>query len=90
MAKNELGLKKQCDIQEEDDTPNTKQEVTVFNVNSEKADDFINTLPLEAYDKVVKSHTIQVNQVDLKDVPTATRRITNLADYRALAKDDCC
>lgn len=72
--------------QTEGGTPAQAQDpVTVINVEQGKADDVIRQLPYETYDKVVKSKTIQVNEVELKDVPVATRTITNIDEYRALA-----
>lgn len=62
-----------------------QEPVTVINVEKGKADDVIRQLPFDTYDKVVKSTTIQVNEIDLKDVPVATRSITSIDEYRALA-----
>ena len=61
-----------------------KPNVTVINVPQGEANDFLKSMPLEAYDKVVQSKSIQVNKVELRDVPTATRRVESIADYRAL------
>ena len=74
---------------EEEETSETDDErpnVTVINVPEGEAATFMQNMPLDTYNKVVRSKAIQVNQVELKDVPTATRRIDNIADYRALAK----
>lgn len=65
-------------------TPEVQPNVTVINVPKDKADDFVQTMPLETYNKMVKSDTIQINEVELKDVPTATRRIDSVEEYRAI------
>ena len=66
--------------------PQTEQQepITVINVPQGEVDNVIRQLPLDTYDKVVTSKSIQVNEVELKDVPVATRTVTNIDDYRAL------
>jgi hypothetical protein len=69
--------------EEEKKDPNTPE--VLINVPEGGASDVIQALPLSTYDKIVRSKSIQVNEIEKKDVPVATRRITNIADYRALA-----
>lgn len=61
-------------------------EVVHIDVPAGEVNNFMETLPLETYDKVVKSKVIKVNEVELKDIPTATTRVTNIADYKRLTK----
>lgn len=56
----------------------------VINVPEGEADKLFQTMPLDTYDKVTHAKSIVVNEIEKKDVPTATRRITNIAEYRAL------
>lgn len=62
------------------------EEVVTINVPKGEADKVIETLPLETYDKVVKAKVVKVNEVELKDVPTKTTHVTDLARYRMLAQ----
>lgn len=62
------------------------EEVVTINVPEGEADKVIETLPLEAYDKVVKAKVIKVNEVELRDVPTKSTRITDIASYRKLTQ----
>ena len=67
-------------------TPEEKSDVAVFNVPEGQVSDFMKTLPMETFNKVASSKVIQVNEVELKDVPTASRRITSIAEYRRLSQ----
>lgn len=62
------------------------EEVVHIDVPAGEADKLVESLPLETYDKVVKAKVIKVNEVELKDIPTATARVTSMADYKRLAK----
>lgn len=62
------------------------EEIVNINVAKGEAKELIENLPLETYNKVVKSKVVKVNEVELKDIPTTTRRITSVADYKRLAK----
>ena len=71
----------------ESDTETIKpEEVVHIDVPAGEADTLMEHLPLGTYDKVVKAKVIKVNEVELKDVPTATARVTSIADYKRLAK----
>lgn len=69
--------------QEETVQPN---EVTEINVPVGEAETLIQNMPLETYDKMVASKVIRINEVELKDVPVGTRRISRVEDYKMLAK----
>lgn len=62
------------------------EEVVTINVPEGEAETVIENLPIETYDKVVKAKVVKVNEVELKDVPTKTTRITDIAKYRMLSK----
>ena len=62
------------------------EEIVEINVKEGEADKVIENLPIETYDKIIKSKVIKVNEVELKDVPTKTTRITDIARYRMLSK----
>lgn len=59
--------------------------IVEINVPAGEASTLMQNLPLETYDKVVTANTIQVNAVEVKDVPVATRSITSMEDYKKLA-----
>ena len=61
-------------------------DVTVINVPEGQVSDFMKTMPVETFNKVVTSSTIQVNEVQLKDIPTASRKISSIAEYRKLSE----
>lgn len=60
--------------------------VTIINVPEGQVGDVIKQLPPETFEKVVASKVVQINEVELKDVPTATRRITDINDYKKLKR----
>lgn len=60
-------------------------EVVTINVPKGEAETVIEHLPLDTYDKVTKAKLIKVNEIEMKDVPTATSRITDLAAYKRLS-----
>lgn len=60
--------------------------VTVINVPQGEVGNVIKQLPPETFNKVVASKVVHINEVELKDVPTATRRITDISDYKALKR----
>lgn len=60
--------------------------VTVINVPQGQVGDVIKQLPPETFEKVVASKVVQVNEIELKNVPTATRRITDINDYKKLKR----
>ena len=62
------------------------EEVVTINVPEGEADTLIQNLPLETYDKVVKAKVVKVNEIELKDVPTRTTRITDIESYRRLTQ----
>lgn len=62
--------------------PTTDTSVVEFNVPENNVKNFISTLDNEDRNKVERSSKIIVNEVLLKDIPTATRRITSLDEYR--------
>ena len=68
------------------EVPEEKPQVSVFNVPQGEAETFMQTLPIDTYKKVSTSKSVQVNEVELVDVPVATRRIQDLADYRSLVR----
>lgn len=61
-------------------------EVVTINVPAGEADTVMEHLPLESYEKIERAKVIKVNEVELKNVPTATTRITDLASYKRLSK----
>lgn len=62
------------------------EDVVHIDVPSGEAETLIDSLPVETYEKVVKSKVIKVNEVELKDIPVATSRITNIADYKRVSR----
>lgn len=58
-------------------------ENVTFEVPEESVPIFYDTLPEETKHKVEASKVVRINAVSLKDVPTATRRITSVDQYRS-------
>ncbi|MCM1218508.1 MAG: hypothetical protein NC548_28810 [Lachnospiraceae bacterium] len=71
---------------EGEEAPANDDKVTIINVPEGQVGDVIRQLPPDTYDKLVSSKVVQINEVELKDVPVATRRITDINDYKALKK----
>lgn len=89
LAEAEEEVKEMGDIAEEaaPSEPEIKpEEVVNINVPAGEAATLMETLPIDTYNKVVRAKVVKVNEVELKDIPTATSRITNMADYKRLAK----
>lgn len=64
-----------------------KEEVVppvVIKVPEGEANNVIAQLPLSTYDKIVRSKTVEIREVEMKEVPTASRRVDSIAEYRAL------
>lgn len=57
-------------------------EIMSFDVPAEAASEFISSMSVEDRDKLERSKTVKVNEVVLKDVPVATRRIRDISEYR--------
>lgn len=62
------------------------EDIVEINVPAGESETFMQTLPIETYDKVVNAKVIKVNEVELKDVPTKTTRLVDIAKYRMLSK----
>lgn len=73
-------------VEEEKKEEIKPDEVVEINVPAGEADKLIDNLPLDTYQKVVRSKVVKINEVTLKDIPTATTRVTSIADYKQLAK----
>lgn len=73
-------------IDGENESPAEDSSVTVINVPQGEVGNVIKQLPPETFNKVIASKVVQINEVELKDVPTATRRITDISDYKALKR----
>lgn len=73
-------------VNEGEGAPGEDGHVTVINVPQGEVGNVIKQLPPETFNKVVASKVVQINEVELKDVPTATRRITDISDYKALKR----
>jgi len=56
--------------------------VTEFKVPAEKAEVFYSTLTTEQKSKVTRSDTIVINEIQEVDVPTATKSIDDLGEYK--------
>lgn len=67
-------------------TNGANEHITVINVPEGQVGNVIKQLPPDTFEKVVASKVVQINEVELKDVPTATRRITDINDYKALKR----
>lgn len=74
-------------VEQDNAEPTGKDEhITIINVPEGQVGDVIKQLPPDTFGKVVASKVVQINEVELKDVPTATRRITDINDYKALKR----
>mgnify|MGYP003571241807 CR=1 FL=1 len=62
----------------------SESNVMVINVPKDEVDNFVKQMPVETFNKMTSADVIQINEVELKDVPTATRRIDSIAEYRAI------
>ena len=59
--------------------------VVQFNVPSENTKEFISTLDKSDRDKIQKTNTIVVNEIKTLNIPTATRTITSMDEYKRIA-----
>lgn len=66
-------------------TPEPKNETVVFDVPESKAETFIQNMPDEMKEKVEASKVVKVNFTRKLDLPKATRRLTNIDNYRRIA-----
>lgn len=68
-------------------TPEIKpDEIVEINVPSGQAKEVMENLPLNTYEKVVNAKVVKINEVELKDLPTAATRVTDIAAYKRLAR----
>lgn len=56
-----------------------------FNVPADKVDTFITTLSKDEREKVEHTTTIVINEIKELQIPTATRKITSLEEYKRVA-----
>ena len=62
------------------------EEVVTINVDKGEAETLIENLPLETYNKVVEAKVVKINEVELKDIPTQTTRITDISAYKRISR----
>lgn len=62
------------------------EDIVTINVAEGEAETLMQNLPIETYNKVVSSKVVKVNEIELKDVPVKTTRLTDIAKYRMLSQ----
>lgn len=66
-------------------TNDDNQRIIQFDVPSDNVSNFISTLSKSDRDKIQKSNTIIVNELKTLNIPTTTRTITSMDEYKRIA-----
>ena len=85
----EQELEEDASNQSGEDSPQEEikpEEVVTINVEKGEAETLMENLPIETYNKVVEAKVVKVNEVELKDIPTNTTRITDIAAYKRISR----
>lgn len=69
---------------EEGSTATETPDVMHITLEKGQAKDFAQNMPKELYDKFQATKTVHIEEIEMKQIPTATRRITDISQYREL------